>query len=153
MSDCNALYQRPENHAIVARVAAQESGAMRRSLHTEHEILFLLCEADAGVPIAEICSTAGVSLRTFYRWRERYGGLSTPALRHLKELEIENRRLRSMLTKLAEREPVTRPDVAPGRGMQPQRQEMGCSARGSASVPGQTRGASVGRFASVRCMR
>ena len=126
---------------------------MRRSLHTEHEILFLLCEANAGVPIAEICSTAGVSLRTFYRWRERYGGLSTPALRHLKELEIENRRLRSLLTRLAERAPVVHPQAAPIREVQPQRQEMGCSPRVSVTASGQSRGASVGRFASVRCVR
>jgi putative transposase len=126
---------------------------MRRSLHTEHEILFLLCEADAGVPIAEICSTAGVSLRTFYRWRERYGGLTTSALRHLRELEIENQRLRSLVTRLAEREREAHPDVDPARSTQPQRQEMGCSPRASASPPGQSRGASVGRFASVRCVR
>jgi putative transposase len=126
---------------------------MRRSLHTEHEILFLLCEADAGVPIAEICSTAGVSLRTFYRWRERYGGLTPSALRHLRELEIENQRLRSLVTRLAEREHVMHPDVAPTRGAQPLRQEMGCSPRAPVSAPRQTRGASVGRFASVRCVR
>ena len=126
---------------------------MRRSLHTEHEILDLLCEADAGVPIAEICSTAGVSLRTFYRWRERYGGLTTAALRHLRELEIENRRLRSLVIKLAEREHVTRPDMAPARGAQPLRQEIGGSLRPTVGVAEQARGASVGRFASVRCLR
>ena len=126
---------------------------MRRSLHTEHEILFLLCEADAGIPIAEICSTAGVSLRTFYRWRKRYGGLTTSALRHLRELEIENQRLRSLVTKLAERERVTHPALDPARGMQPLRQEMGCSPPASPKARGQSRGASVGRFASVRCVR
>ncbi|MFN4924096.1 transposase, partial [Bradyrhizobium sp.] len=73
---------------------------MRRCQHTAHEILVLLGEAESGVPIAEICSTAGVSLRTFYRWRRRYGGLSSPALRLLKELEIENQRLRTLVTKL-----------------------------------------------------
>jgi len=126
---------------------------MRRSLHTEHEILSLLCEADAGIPIAEICSTAGVSLRTFYRWRKRYGGLTTPALRHLRELEIENQRLRSLVTRLAERERVAHPTVALARGAQPQRQELGCSPAASPRARGPSRGASVGRFASVRCVR
>src|ERR1700761_2563136 len=82
---------------------------MRHSQHTEHEILFLLDEADAGISIAEICSTAGISLRTFYRWRNRYGGLTSPALRHLKELEIENQRLRRMVDKLSEQRRSTAP--------------------------------------------
>src|SRR3977135_2867755 len=75
---------------------------MRHSQHTDQEILFLLYEADAGISIAEICSTAHISLRTFYRWRKRYGGLTSEALRHMKELEIENQRLRSLVDKLSE---------------------------------------------------
>ncbi|XUM22384.1 transposase [Bradyrhizobium oligotrophicum S58] len=121
---------------------------MRRSLHTEHEILVLLGEAESGVPIAEICSTAGVSLRTFYRWRQRYGGLSSPALRHLKELEIENQRLRSLVTKLVEGQPAaaTTPKAAPA----PLRQDCGSTPHGVAGAPGQARGAVIGRYASVR---
>ncbi|MGJ4994413.1 transposase [Bradyrhizobium sp. HKCCYLS3077] len=119
---------------------------MRRSLHTEHEILVLLCEAESGVPIAEICSTAGVSLRTFYRWRQRYGGLTSPALRHLKELEIENQRLRSLVTKLVEGQPTTTPKAAPA----PLRQDCGSTPHGVAGAPGQARGAVIGRYASVR---
>ena len=53
---------------------------MRRSRFTENEILHLLYEASAGVSVTEICSTAGVSLRTFYRWRRRFGGLNAPAV-------------------------------------------------------------------------
>ncbi|MGY3450816.1 transposase [Bradyrhizobium sp. USDA 4353] len=119
---------------------------MRRSLHTEHEILVLLCEAESGVPIAEICSTAGVSLRTFYRWRERYGGLTSPALRHLKELEIENQRLRSLVTKLVEGQPANTPKATPA----PLRQDCGSTPHGVAGAPGQARGAVIGRYASVR---
>jgi putative transposase len=126
---------------------------MRHSLHTEHEILFLLCEADAGVPIAEICSTAGVSLRTFYRWRKRYGGLTTEALRHLKELEIENRRLRSLVTKLADRTHLAQPEGHAARGEQPSRQEFGAGLRPANNPNVPARGASLGRFASVRCLR
>jgi putative transposase len=51
---------------------------MRRSQHTEGEILHLLYEAGAGLSIAEIC--ARITPRTFYRWRKRYGGLTPPAL-------------------------------------------------------------------------
>jgi putative transposase len=122
---------------------------MRRSQHTEHEILFLLEEADAGISIAEICSTAGVSLRTFYRWRKRYGGLTSSALRHMRELEIENQRLRSLLDKLSESRHVARAEAPMVRLP---RQEFGCS-QGPAEAAKQSRGASLGRFASVRYTR
>jgi putative transposase len=121
---------------------------MRRSQHTEHEILFLLDEADAGISIAEICSTARISLRTFYRWRRRYGGLTSSALRHMKELEIENQRLRSLLDKLSEHRHAVHAEAAPTA--RPPRQEFGC---GQAQAANQSRGASLGRFASVRYTR
>jgi putative transposase len=76
---------------------------MRRSQFTENEILHLLYEASAGVSVAEICSTAGVSLRTFYRWRRRFGGLNAPAVMHMKELAAENTRLRGLVSNLFER--------------------------------------------------
>jgi putative transposase len=127
---------------------------MRRSQHTEHEILFLLEEADAGISIAEICSTAGISLRTFYRWRKRYGGLTASAVRHMRELEIENQRLRSLLDKLSEHRHTVRAEPPVVR---PPRQEFGCGqAQAQAAkhqAAKQSRGASLGRFASVRYTR
>jgi putative transposase len=130
---------------------------MRRSQHTEHEILFLLEEADAGISIAEICSTAGISLRTFYRWRKRYGGLTSSALRHMKELEIENQRLRSLLDKLSEHRHAAH---AQAPMVRPPRQEFGsgqaqaqAANHQAANHQAQSRGASLGRFASVRYTR
>ena len=122
---------------------------MRRSQHTEHEILFLLDEADAGISIAEICSTAGISLRTFYRWRKRYGGLTSSALRHMSELEIENQRLRSLLDKLSEHRQAVHAKAPVAK---PPRQEFGCG-QAQAEAAKQSRGASLGRFASVRYTR
>lgn len=122
---------------------------MRRSQHTEHEILFLLEEADAGISIAEICSTAGISLRTFYRWRKRYGGLTSSALRHMKELEIENQRLRSLLDKLSEHRHVAH---AQSPLLKLPRQDFG-SSQASAEAAKQSRGACLGRFASIRYTR
>jgi len=129
------------------------SAPMRHSQHTDHEILFLLYEADAGISIAEICSTAGISLRTFYRWRKRYGGLTSPALRHLKELEIENQRLRTLLDKLSERKHASHPETPFVKGCQLQRQDFGGSPRSSVDATQPSRGASLGRFASVRGTR
>ena len=129
------------------------SKLMRYSLHTEHEILFLLCEADAGISIAEICSTARISLRTFYRWRKRYGGLTSPALRHLKELEIENQRLRALVAKLSDRQQMAHSEGPVAKQSQFLRQDFGCDPRSPAKASGPLRGASLGRFASVRCTR
>jgi putative transposase len=70
---------------------------MRRSQHSDEEIATLLAEADRGVPVETICADARVSLRTFYRWRQRLGSLTPPAVRRLQELERENRRLRAMI--------------------------------------------------------
>lgn len=131
---------------------------MRRSQFTESEILHLIQEANAGVPVDEICRTAQVSLRTFYRWRRRFGGLSAPAVMQMKELEAENRRLRALVSNLSQRlhEPQDAPlpgelphraDRLPVRpaGMQPQRASMLAAERCG--------GALVGRFASVRITR
>jgi len=126
---------------------------MRRSQHTDNEILSLLDEADAGVSIAEICSTARISMRTFYRWRKRFGGLTSPALQHIKELEIENQRLRAMLDKLSERRPVSPATASRLGGSGRPRMEFGCSPGPSADATAPPRGASLGRFAAVRGAR
>lgn len=133
-----------------------ESDPMRRSQFTDSEIIHLIQEADAGVPVGEICRTAQVSLRTFYRWRRRFGGLSAPAALQMKELEAENRRLRALLGHLAERRaappgerphlPEGPPDRAPVPGALP-------SGRASVLAAERCGGALVGRFASVRVTR
>src|ERR1700688_3913371 len=81
---------------------------MRRSRFTQNEILQLLGEASAGVPVAEICGAAGITPRTFYRWRRQFGGLHVPAVRQMKPLVSENIRLRGLVTNLFER--LRRPD-------------------------------------------
>jgi putative transposase len=127
---------------------------MRHSQHTESEILHLLHEADAGISIAEICSTAYISPRTFYRWRKRYGSLTPPALLQMRELQIENRRLRSLVGRLSERLHAPLAETRPATPRKAPRPDYGCSPQCS-SVNGseQLRGASLGRFASVRGQR
>ena len=119
---------------------------MRRSRFTESEILHLLYEAGAGVPIAEICDTAGVSLRTFYRWRRSFGGLSTTNVAKMKELEFENARLRGLVRNLLERlreEQEARKPAAVHDKERERRRAVGIAAE-------KCGGAVTGRFASVR---
>ncbi|MDB5554513.1 MAG: putative transposase [Rhizobium sp.] len=127
---------------------------MRRSQFTENEILHLLYEASAGVPVAEICGTAGVSLRTFYRWRRRFGGLNAAAVMEMKDLAAENIRLRGLVSNLFERlragpsDAATMPDAGPTAPVSRTREsEQRRAIRIAAEKCG---GALTGRFASVR---
>jgi putative transposase len=121
---------------------------MRRSQFTENEILHLLYEASAGVSVAEICHTAGVSVRTFYRWRRRFGGMNVPAVMQMKELAAENVRLRSLVSNLFERLRESDGNRAPPASAdddKARRQEQ--AIRSAAKKCG---GALTGRFASLR---
>src|ERR1700730_10095933 len=127
---------------------------MRHSQHTDSEILHLLYEADAGISIAAICSTAHISPRTFYRWRKRYGSLTPPALLEMKELQSEHRRLRALVDRLSERSDEAVAALSPSTRRRPPRPDYRCARQSSpAETSGQLRGASLGRFASVRGTR
>ena len=68
---------------------------------TESQIVTILKEAEAGMPIKDICRKYGIGNSTFYKWREKYGGMEASDVRRLKELEEENRRLKQMYAELS----------------------------------------------------
>jgi putative transposase len=74
---------------------------MKKSRYTEQQITYALSQAEAGVPIAELCRKYGISQQTFYRWRSKYGGLTPSEVRRLKELEEETRRLKRIVADLS----------------------------------------------------
>ena len=74
---------------------------MRKSQFTESQILAILAEGEAGLPIAEICRKYGISNPTYYQWKSKYAGMSVNELKHVKELETENSRLKRMYADLA----------------------------------------------------
>ena len=64
---------------------------------SEEQIIGFLKQAEAGVPIKELCRQHGFSDASFYTWRAKFGGMSIPDAKRLKELEAENARLKRLL--------------------------------------------------------
>jgi putative transposase len=54
----------------------------------------VLKEAEAGVPVKDLCRRVGISDATFYNWKAKYGGLEVNETRRLRQVEEENGRLR-----------------------------------------------------------
>jgi putative transposase len=70
---------------------------MKRARFSEEQIIGILKEAESGVKAAELCRRHGISDATFYVWRSKYGGLEVSEMRRLRQLEDENRRLKSIV--------------------------------------------------------
>ncbi len=74
---------------------------MKRTRHTPEQIVAKLREADAmlaaGRAVAQVVQHLGVSEATYARWRAQYGGMKADEARRLKELEIENTRLKRLV--------------------------------------------------------
>jgi putative transposase len=70
---------------------------MRQSKFTEAQIIGFIKQADAGMPVKDICRKGGFSDATFYKWRAKYGGMEVPDAKRLKELEGENAKLKRLL--------------------------------------------------------
>ncbi|WP_100090250.1 transposase [Snodgrassella alvi] len=54
-----------------------------------------------GIPVKELCRKYGIGNSTFYKWRQKYGGMETSDIKRLKELEAENRKLKQMFAELS----------------------------------------------------
>lgn len=74
---------------------------MRKSKFTESQIMAVLAEGEAGIPVAEVCRKHGISSATYYQWKSKYAGMSVSELKRVKELEAENARLKRMYADLA----------------------------------------------------
>lgn len=74
---------------------------MKKSRFSETQIIGILKEADAGVPVKEICRKHGISDATYYNWKSKYGGMSASDLKRLKETERELSQLKRMYADMA----------------------------------------------------
>ena len=74
---------------------------MRKSGFTEIQIVGILKEGEAGLPLAELVRTHGISRATYFNWRSKYAGTSIAELKRMKELEAENATLKRLYADFA----------------------------------------------------
>ena len=86
---------------------------MRKSKYSEEQIIGFLKQAEAGVPVAEICRKGGFSDATFYKWRSKFGGMEASDAKRLRELEEENAKIAGLRAESVVHDLRTVPDRPP----------------------------------------
>ena len=74
---------------------------MRKSRFSESQVMAILGEGEAGLPVAEVCRKHGISNATYYQWKSKYPGMLANELKRVRDLEAENSRLKRMYAELA----------------------------------------------------
>ena len=74
---------------------------MKKSKFTETQIVKAIKEHEAGRKVEDICRELGITTTSFYKWRQRYGGLDVSEVKKMKELQEENARLKRMFADLS----------------------------------------------------
>jgi putative transposase len=70
---------------------------MKGKRFTEEQIIGVLKQAEAGMPVPDVLRAHGIASGTFYRWKAKFGGMEVSDARRLKQLEDENRRLKRLV--------------------------------------------------------
>jgi putative transposase len=65
--------------------------------YTEEQIIKAIQQHESGMKVDDICRELGVSSATFYNWRSKFAGLEVNEAKRLRELEIENNKLKRLL--------------------------------------------------------
>ncbi|RZU40208.1 putative transposase [Edaphobacter modestus] len=74
---------------------------MKKKRFSVEQIVFVLKQAELGVPVAEVIRKVGISEQTFYRWKKQYVGKLTDQARQMKQLQEENSRLKQLVADLS----------------------------------------------------
>ena len=73
---------------------------MKQKRFDVEQIVAVLKQAEAGVPLDELIRRVGISEQTYYRWKKQYVGLEVDQVRELKQLQEENSRLKRLVADL-----------------------------------------------------
>ena len=74
---------------------------MKRKRFSVEQIVAILRQAEAGLPVADLIRQVGISEQTYYRWKKQYAGLQSDQVRELKLLQDENARLKKLVAELS----------------------------------------------------
>ena len=70
---------------------------MKRKRYTEEQIIAILKEHEAGASVPDLSRRHGVVENTIYRWKSKFGGMEVSEAKRLRELEMENLKLKRLL--------------------------------------------------------
>jgi putative transposase len=74
---------------------------MKKKRFSVEQIVAVMKQAEAGVPVAELIRKVGISEQTFYRWRKQYVGMELDEARQMRQLQEENSRLKQLVAELS----------------------------------------------------
>ena len=74
---------------------------MKRSKFSEQQIISILKAVETGRAVRDVCREHEISDATYYKWKQKYGGMQASDIKRLRELEDENRRLKKMYAELS----------------------------------------------------
>jgi putative transposase len=78
---------------------------MKRTRHTTEQVIEKLRQADLalgkGQKVPEVCKQLAITEQTYYRWRQKYGGMAPEMVKQLRVLEKENARLKKLVAEQA----------------------------------------------------
>ena len=82
-------------------VAREGLFQMKKTRHSTEQITEKLCNADValgqGQKVPEVCKTLVITEQTYYRWRQKYGGMAPNMVKQLRALEKEKSRLKKLV--------------------------------------------------------
>jgi putative transposase len=74
---------------------------VKKKRFSVEQIVAVMKQAEAGVPVAELIRKVGISEQTFYRWKKQYVGMELDQARQMRQLQEENNRLKQLVAELS----------------------------------------------------